>query len=107
MPNDDPIIIKPQKKASRLATELAAPAVIPDASPSRIVHDAANWHKWWSMRWIIITGFYSGAIAAYALLPADWLPAIPDPVKRWLALGSVFTAGFAAIARIINQKNLQ
>lgn len=69
-----------------------------------LVDDAKDWKRWWSMRWIIISAFCSAAAAAYVLLPADWLPAIPLVVKQALGIGAVFSAGAAGVARVVKQK---
>lgn len=72
----------------------------------KLAAEAAKWHKLWSMRFIIATGFFSSIIAAYALLPPDWLPAIPSWVKSGLALSDLFCAGGAGVSRIIKQETL-
>lgn len=85
MPSDDPIILDPPRRV-------------------KLVADAADWHRWWSMRWIIVSAFCSAAVAAYALLPADFLPTIPVWVKQGLGLGAVLSAGAAAVMRVVQQK---
>lgn len=73
----------------------------------KLVNDANNWYRWWSMRWIIATAFFTSVIAAYALLPSDWLPEIPAYVKKGLAIGSMLTAGLAGISRVVSQPKLE
>lgn len=66
-----------------------------------------NWREWprfWSMRWIIASAFFSAVIVAYSTLPADWLPAIGPEIKKWLAVGALLTSGCAGVARVIKQK---
>lgn len=70
----------------------------------KMIDNAGQWHKLWSMRFILATGFFSGVIAAYALLPPDWLPHIPGYVKRYLGLADMFCAGAAGISRVIKQQ---
>lgn len=70
----------------------------------KLVDDVHNWHRFWSMRWIIVSAFCSAAVAAYALLPADFLPVIPVWVKQGLGLGAVFSAGAAGVMRVVQQK---
>ncbi len=65
-----------------------------------------NWWKWWSMRLILLSAFCSGAIAAYSLLPADFLPEIPVWFKQTLGLTAVLSAGAAAVVRPIRQHKL-
>lgn len=64
------------------------------------VHQAA---RWWSLRWLIVSGFCGSAVAAYALLPPDFLPTIPQWAKQALAIGTVLSAGMAGAARVIQQ----
>lgn len=71
-----------------------------------LVKDASNWKKWWSMRFIIMSAFFSSIIVVYATLPSDWLPEIDSWVKKALALGAMFSAGAAGISRVVKQKNL-
>jgi hypothetical protein len=68
-----------------------------------LVKDASNWHRWWSMRWIITGAFCAGAAAAYQWMPADWLPEIPSWIKMTLGLGAVFSMGAAGVSRVIQQ----
>lgn len=72
----------------------------------KLIESASKWHRLWSMRFILATGFFSSLIAAYALLPPDWLPAIPSYIKSSLALADLFCAGGAGVSRIIKQENL-
>lgn len=76
-----------------------------DKKPMKIelVDDVQDWKRWWSMRWIIATTFFSSVVAAYALLPADWLPQVAPAVKQALALGALFSAGAAGVSRVIKQ----
>ena len=69
----------------------------------KLVSDAGEWHRWWSMRWIIATGFFAAVSAAYVTLPADWLPALPVWLKGALAVGTLLTAGAAGVTRVIKQ----
>jgi hypothetical protein len=70
----------------------------------KLVDDWREAHRWWSMRWIIVSAFCSAAVAAYAILPADWLPTVPLIVKQTIGLSAMFSAGFAAVGRVIDQK---
>lgn len=71
-----------------------------------LVPDVANWKKWWSMRWAIVTAFLAAIPAAYALMPDDWLPTIPTGFKTALALATLFSAGVTGVVRVIDQPNL-
>lgn len=72
----------------------------------QLVDDVRDWSHWWSMRWIIATTFFTGALAAYAILPATLLPVIPDAMKVFLAVGAVFSSGASGVARVLKQPNL-
>lgn len=68
-----------------------------------LVDNAAEWKRWWSMRWIIATTFFTSIIAAYVMLPPDWLPEIGPAIKKALAIGALFSAGAAGVSRVIKQ----
>lgn len=70
----------------------------------QLVDDAAEWKRWWSMRWIIASAFFSAVVVAYSTLPADWLPTIPAWLKQVFSMGALFSAGAAAVARVIKQE---
>ncbi len=72
----------------------------------KLIENAREWHRLWSMRWIIASAFFSSVIVAYATLPVDWLPALGDDVKRWLAIGALASAAGAGVSRVVKQKNL-
>ena len=72
-----------------------------------LIPNASKAHKLWSMRFIIATAFFSSIIAAYALLPPDWLPSIPQWVKGALALTDLACAGGAGVSRVIDQPALR
>lgn len=69
----------------------------------QLVPDASEWRRWWSMRWIIAGAYFSGVVAAYMLLPSDWLPTIPAWVKQAHAIGALLCGGGAAASRVIQQ----
>lgn len=70
----------------------------------QLVDDAAEWKRWWSMRWIIASAFFSAVVVAYSTLPADWLPTIPVWLKQAFSMGALLSAGAAAVARVIKQE---
>lgn len=72
---------------------------------NRLVWNAFEWKKWWSMRLIILTTVFSSISAAYMTLPNDWLPAIPDIAKSLFAYGTILTAVSAGVARVVKQKD--
>lgn len=72
-----------------------------------LVQDAHNWKKWWSMRFIIASAFFSAIIVAYGTLPSDWLPDLPSWIKQTLAIGALASAGAAAVARVMQQPKLE
>ncbi|MBT2142698.1 MULTISPECIES: hypothetical protein [unclassified Rhodanobacter] len=73
----------------------------------KLIPNASKAHRLWSMRFIIAAAFFSSIIAAYALLPPDWLPAIPQWIKGALALTDLGCAGAAGVARVIDQPALR
>lgn len=72
----------------------------------QLVPDFRNFWRWWSVRLAILSGMFSAVALAYAALPADWLPGIPQWVKTGLAAGALLTAAGAALTRPIQQPNL-
>lgn len=73
----------------------------------QLVDDVQDWKRWWSMRWMIATAFFSAVVAAYLTLPPDWLPQISPAIKQWLAVGALFSSGMAAVSRVIKQPSLE
>jgi len=69
--------------------------------------DAHLWHRLWSMRLSILATMYSAAAGAWATLPQDWIPHIPE---RWrIALAAIGCAipALAALSRVIEQPKLR
>lgn len=73
----------------------------------KLVDDVAMWKKWWSMRFMILSAIFQAVPIAYATLPSDWLPVIPDFVKLAFAAGALTTACAAAVARVVDQPRLR
>ena len=71
-----------------------------------LVYDVKNWKKWWSMRFLIFSAALQAITLAYATLPYDWMPAIPDWVKLTLAAGALGSAGLAGVSRVVKQSGL-
>lgn len=72
----------------------------------KLVYDVSDWKKWWSMRLIIASAFFQAIVLAYATLPEDWLPSIPQYLKLGFAFGALATAGLSGVARVIQQPGL-
>lgn len=72
---------------------------------AKLVWNAFEWKKWWSMRFIIATAVFSSISAAYMTLPSDWLPAVSESIKAFFAYGTIFTAVSAGVTRVIKQPN--
>ena len=68
---------------------------------------ARVWHKLWSIRFAILSAFFGAIPTAYNTLPGDWLPEIPHGLKVFFGLGSLFTAGAAAISVVVKQAGLE
>jgi hypothetical protein len=69
----------------------------------QLVDNARQWHRWWSMRWIILTVVVASVAPAYAALPADWLPEIPGWLKAGFAYATIVTAAAAGVSRVVKQ----
>ncbi|NII73246.1 hypothetical protein FHW84_001815 [Dyella sp. SG562] len=73
----------------------------------KLIPQASQWHRLWSIRFAIASSITGAVTTAYAALPADWLPAIPNGVKLALAGATVLTSVSAAVARVVQQQSLQ
>lgn len=71
-----------------------------------LISNANQWHRLWSMRFSILAAFFGAIVTAYATLPGDWLPAIPNWAKFALAGGTLLTPALAAVSRIVKQPSL-
>jgi TRAP-type C4-dicarboxylate transport system permease small subunit len=69
--------------------------------------DAHLWHRMWSMRLSILAAMYSGAAGAWATIPADWIPHIPERWRIALAMVGCAIPALAALSRVIEQPNLK
>lgn len=69
----------------------------------KLVPNARDWHRFWSVRFIAISAGFSAMVVAYGTLPHDWLPYLPVDAKRWLSVGALVAAGLAGVARVIQQ----
>lgn len=72
----------------------------------KLIDNVNEWTRLWSMRWAIVTAFLAAIPAAYVVLPADWLPSIPDWIKAGLALATLCSAGATGVARLLKQSNV-
>lgn len=72
---------------------------------AKLVWNAFEWKKWWSMRLIIATTIFASISASYIMLPADWLPAIGEGMKKFFAFGTILTAVASGLARVLKQPN--
>jgi len=71
------------------------------------VYDVKNWKKWWSMRFLILSAFFQAITLAYATIPYDWMPVIPNWAKLTFAVGALGCAGLAGVSRVIQQASLR
>lgn len=69
-----------------------------------------NLHRTYSIYFIIATAVFSGAIAAYQGLPADWIPKwavnLPEWVKTLVTVLDVSSSVGAGVSRAVRQVNL-
>jgi len=80
----------------------------------RLTRDRHHFWQLWSVRLSLLAGIISatalGIIAAYALLPADWLPEVHTSFKQTVAYAALASAGLtsflAAVSRIFVQPKL-
>lgn len=63
-------------------------------------------HKLWSMRLAILTTLYTAAAGAWATLPQDWIPHIPDRWRVVLAIVGCALPALTAASRLVAQPGL-
>lgn len=68
--------------------------------------DARYWHKLWSMRLAILSTLYTAAAGAWATLPQDWIPHIPEHWRVVLAIVGCALPALTAVSRIVDQPKL-
>lgn len=84
----------------------------------QLVPDAANARKWWSLRWMGISGalqtasqvleeLIAPARAGWSMIPADWLTHIPAWVPSVLGWAAIAALAAAGVSRVVQQRNLQ
>jgi hypothetical protein len=73
----------------------------------KLIDNANQWHRLWSIRFAILSALFGSITTAYLALPPDWLPYIPGWAKLLLAAGSMLTAGAASAARVVRQDALK
>lgn len=72
---------------------------------SRLVWNAWEWKKWWSMRFTIISAFFSSLTIAWIALPGDWTADFPGWLKVSFAIGALTTSVAAGVSRVLQQTN--
>lgn len=71
-----------------------------------LIPNVGQWHRLWSLRFSILSAFFSSVVIAYNNLPADWISIIPHWMKEICSVGALISAGLAAISRVVKQENL-
>lgn len=83
-----------------------------------LVSDIENARKWWSLRWMGISGalqivsqsleeMIAPARAGWALVPADWIARIPAWVPGAFGWGAILALAAAGLARVVQQRSLR
>lgn len=75
-----------------------------DKINAKLVEDVADWHRWWSMRWIIIAAALEALKAGWAGLPPRWIDWLPDVVPHALGVLALIATVNAGVARVTKQK---
>ena len=73
----------------------------------QMVDDSYNWHRWWSMRWIMLTAALETARQVWPTLPSQWQAALPAWVPAALGSAALLTTALAAASRVVKQTNLE
>lgn len=69
----------------------------------QLVDNARDWHRWWSMRWIIIAGALEGVRIGWPSLPPEWVAALPAWVPHYLGLATITALALAGAGRVVKQ----
>lgn len=72
----------------------------------KFVSYARLWHRIWTMRLSLLGVMYTAAAGAWATLPRDWMPHIPERWRVVLALIGCAIPALTAAASVIDQKSL-
>ncbi len=73
----------------------------------KLIPNAAQWHRLWSMRFALAATMFSTAAGAWALMPPDWQPHIAEWGKWLLAGIGVLLPALAGASRVIEQTALR
>lgn len=73
----------------------------------KLTADAHLWHRMWSMRLAILSTIYTAAAGAWATLPQDWIPHIPERWRVVLAIVGCALPALTAVSRVIEQPKLR
>jgi len=83
------------------------PPVKPKFLGVTLVSDCHLWARWWSVRLSLLATAFAAVPVVYATFPADWLPVVPAWMKATCAVGAMWSAFGAALARPIAQDGLR
>lgn len=70
----------------------------------RLATDAKMWHKWWSMRFILLSAVTGAATAGINQVPIWLQSSLPHWLHPALATMTFLSATAAGAARVIKQK---
>lgn len=69
----------------------------------KLVDDAAEWKRWWSMRWLIFGAVCESLRQGWPLIPEAWVSALPSWVPEYLGLATLVSFIAAGVSRVIKQ----
>jgi hypothetical protein len=69
-----------------------------------LVHDAANWKSWWSLKWQAVAAIMLALQLAWPNLPADWTSTMPVWFKTLLTCLSMLSIAVSAFTRVLKQR---
>lgn len=71
---------------------------------ARLVADAHEWARWWSMRWILIAAGLDSLKMGWGVMPGDWIAALPHWIPEHLGFATLISTVMAAVSRVYKQK---
>jgi len=69
----------------------------------KLIHNAGDWWRFWSIRFIAISGVLVATIVAIQAMPETFQAYVPAWFKQMLAIGSSFGTLLAGLSRVVQQ----
>jgi hypothetical protein len=71
-----------------------------------LVDNAAEWKRWWSMRWIIAAAVIESLRLGWPSIPAEWVAGLPPAIPQLLGIATLVSLVGAGVSRVMKQPGL-